>query len=496
MCGITGAHGGGWEGAEQALGLLRHRGPDGEVVTPFANGYLGHTRLAIVDVAGGQQPMPDDTGKRWLICNGEIYNHPLLREKYSAYAFKTHSDSEDILAAYHQCGADVMRQLEGMYAFAIRDGEDLLLARDPLGIKPLYFGRSNSTLYFASEIKALQDQVDAPEEFPAGHVYTSRQGMRRYYDLEAAARRQSEPDRRVTPADVRAQLEEAIISHLMSDVPLGVFLSGGLDSSIIAAVVAREQPNVHSFSVGMAESRDLVYAREVARHIGTTHHEEIYTEQMMIDALPDVIYYLESFDPALVRSAVANYFLARLARRYVKVILSGEGADELYSGYSYLKRFKTPAELEQELLEITAELHNRNLQRLDRMTMAHGLEGRVPFLDRRFVEFSFTVPIELKLYGADQTEKWILRKAFEDLLPYEVVWRPKEKFAEGAGSAHVFVRLADRTITDEVFAQEAALALEETGHTIRSKEELYYYRVFRRFFKASTVPLVGFSRSL
>ncbi|MBN8635679.1 MAG: hypothetical protein J0M07_10195 [Anaerolineae bacterium] len=231
-------------------------------------------------------------------------------------------------------------------------------------------------------------------------------------------------------------------------------------------------------------------------HIGSTHHEEIYTEADMVAALPEVIYYLESFDPALVRSAVANYFLARLARQYVTVVLSGEGADELYSGYSYLKAFPTPQALERELLEITSELHNRNLQRLDRMTMAHGLEGRVPFLDRRFVEFSFTVPLELKLYGAEQVEKWVLRKAFEDLLPSEVVWRPKEKFAEGAGSAHVFARLAEQDISDEQFAQEIAHAREETGRLIRSKEELYYYRVFRRFFKASVVPLVGFSRSL
>jgi asparagine synthase (glutamine-hydrolysing) len=371
----------------------------------------------------------------------------------------------------------------------------VLLVRDPLGIKPLYYGHAGGTLYFASEIKALQEVVDDVREFPAGYAYSSKRGFWRSYDLEAVARC-AEPDHRISAAHVRAQLEASVHSHLMSDVPLGVFLSGGLDSSIIAALVARELPNVHSFSVGMADSRDLAFARDVARHIGTTHHEAIYTEQMMIDALPEVIYYLESFDPALVRSAVANYFLARLARQYVTVVLSGEGADELYSGYSYLKRFETPEALERELVEITSELHNRNLQRLDRMTMAHGLEGRVPFLDRRFVEFSLTVPIDLKLYGAEQVEKWVLRKAFEDLLPAEVVWRPKEKFAEGAGSAHVFARRAEQEISDEHYAAEARRAEEETGHKLRSKEELYYYRIFRRFFKASVVPLVGFSRSL
>lgn len=495
MCGITGAYGNDWQGQQVALERLSHRGPDGQVITDFADGYLGHTRLAIVDVEGGQQPMSDASGARWLVCNGEIYNHPQLREAYAAYPYKTTSDSEDILALYAQHGPALTGYLEGMYAFALRDGDDLVLMRDPLGIKPLYFGRDGETLYFASEIKALQDFVSDIVEFPAGHGYSAKRGFWRYYSLEEDACR-SQPDHSLTPAAVRAELELAVRSHLMSDVPLGVFLSGGLDSSVIAALVALELPHVHSFSVGMADSRDLAYARDVARHIGSTHHEEIYTEADMVAALPDVIYYLESFDPALVRSAVANYFLARLARKYVTVVLSGEGADELYSGYSYLKAFSTPQALERELLEITAELHNRNLQRLDRMTMAHGLEGRVPFLDRRFVEFSFTVPLELKLYGAEQVEKWVLRKAFEDLLPSEVVWRPKEKFAEGAGSAHVFARLAEQDISDEQYAQEIAYAREETGHVIRSKEELYYYRVFRRFFKASVVPLVGFSRSL
>jgi len=495
MCGITGASGTGWRGAQEALALLRHRGPDEQVITPFADGYLGHTRLAIVDVQGGHQPMSDASQAHWLICNGEIYNHPTLRSAYPDYPYKTTSDSEDILAVYQQHGDEVMQHLEGMYAFALRGEDDLFLARDPLGIKPLYYGRDGSTLYFGSEIKALQEVVAEIQEFPAGHAYSTQRGLWRWYNLEEAAR-QAKPDQRVSAAVVRAQLEAAVHSHLMSDVPLGVFLSGGLDSSIIAAIVARELPNVHSFSVGMEGSRDLAFARDVARQIGTTHHEEIYTEQMMIDALPEVIYYLESFDPALVRSAVANYFLARLASKYVKVILSGEGADELYSGYSYLKRFETPAALERELLEITAELHNRNLQRLDRMTMAHGLEGRVPFLDRAFVEFSFTVPIELKLYGSDQIEKWVLRKAFEDLLPEAVVWRPKEKFAEGAGSAQVFARIASAEISDEQLARETTLIREETGHTIRSKEELYYYHIFRRHFKASAVPLVGFSRSL
>jgi asparagine synthase (glutamine-hydrolysing) len=495
MCGIVGAYGSNPKSLNQALELVKHRGPDGQVICYVREGILGHARLAIVDVDGGTQPLSDGAKKRWLICNGEIYNHPQLRTQFDNYPYKTRSDSEDILAVYVQHRSKTTEYLEGMYAFALVSEDGLFLARDPLGIKPLYYGWDGDTLYFASEIKAIQEMVERVEEFPPGHWYSSQHNFHQYYDVEEKAA-EARNDASATTEDVRKQLQQAVQSHLMSDVPLGVFLSGGLDSSIIAALVARELPNLHSFSVGMEGSRDLVYARGVADHLGTIHHEEIYTALDMLEVLPEVIYYLESFDPALVRSAVANYFLARLARRYVTVVLSGEGADELYSGYSYLKQLDTAKALEHELIEITAELHNRNLQRLDRMTMAHGLEGRVPFLDRQFVEFSFSVPIEQKLYGYTTIEKWVLRKAFEDILPSSVVWRGKEKFAEGAGSAYILSQVANAEIADEEFGQEISQLFEETGHHIRSKEELYYYRIYRRFFKASTVPLVGFSRSL
>jgi asparagine synthase (glutamine-hydrolysing) len=497
MCGIVGAFGKNWKYAYQALNLLEHRGPDGRAITYFPNGYFAHARLAIVDVAGGQQPLQNMAQSGWLICNGEIYNHPELRATYPDYPYVTHSDSEDILAVYTRHASDIPHHLEGMYAFAIMDEAGLFLARDPLGIKPLYYGEDNETFYFASEIKALQDIVPQVNAFPPGHTYSSQHGFMPYYDIQhivQAIRDAGQTE--TTPALVREQLRRSVHTHLMADVPVGVFLSGGLDSSIIAALVTQELPQVHSFTVGMANSADRLNAREVAAHLGTIHHEYIYTTPEMIEALPEVIYYLESFDPALVRSAIANYFLARLASQHVKVILSGEGADELYSGYSYLKQFQTPQALEQELVEITSELHNRNLQRLDRMTMAHGLEGRVPFLDRQFVEFSFTVPVEQKLYGTQSIEKWVLRKAFEDMLPEQVVWRAKEKFAEGAGSAHVFQQIAEAEITQTQFALETTQIQEATGHWIRTKEELYYYRVFRRFFQASTIPMVGFSRSL
>lgn len=494
MCGIVGAYGERANGVTDILPLLAHRGPNGQATVAHQNSYLGHTRLAIVDVEGGQQPLSDAAATRWMICNGEIYNHPQLRQQFSGYPYKTRSDSEDILAVYDRYHEKTPDHLQGMFALAILDGNKLFLARDPLGIKPLYFGWAGQTLLFASEIKALQDHVDQVREFPPGYWYQSDRGFVQYYDLhEATALLQRAP---VSFPEIYAQLERAVESHLMADVPIGVFLSGGLDSSIIAALMKCGCQNLTSFAVGMAGSADLLYARQTAKMLGTRHFEYVYTVQEMQAVLPTVIYHLESFDPALVRSAIANYFLARLASEYVTVILAGEGADELFSGYHYLKQISDIDRLHQELLEITAELHNRNLQRLDRMTMAHGVEGRVPFLDRLFVEFALTIPIEQKITGENSIEKWLLRKSFQHLLPEEIVWRRKEKFSKGAGSAHIFEQLAADEISDAQFVSERNSISKETGHQIQSKEELYYYRIFCQFFKVSVTKLVGFSRSL
>lgn len=491
MCGIAGTFGAVTNQLDTTLERLAHRGPNGRVVQHLPYGSLGHARLAIVDLDGGRQPISDSTDTAWLVCNGEIYNHQQLRAKYSDYPFKTQSDSEAILAVYKQDGPSAIACLDGMFAFALLDGAELVLARDPLGIKPLYYGWKNGALHFASEIKALQSSVEQILEFPPGHWYSSATGFVSYYDVANPNNGQSEAP---TPSEIRTGLHSAVCKRLMSDVPLGVFLSGGLDSSIIAALVRQELGTVHSFAVGVEGSADLEFARRAALFLGTQHHDYVYTPQEMIEVLPDVIYYLESFDPALVRSAIANYFLVRLAAEYVTVVLSGEGADELYAGYHYLKRFTKPQKLHQELVETTAELHNRNLQRLDRMTMAHGLEGRVPFLDAKFVEMSFTVPIEQKVY--DGIEKWVLRHAFQDLLPDEIVWRTKQKFSEGAGSAHFFEHLANAEIDNPQFVSETQQVFQETGHRIQSKEELYYYRIFRRFFEVPVTALVGRSRSL
>lgn len=487
MCGILGIHGYKASEAHLSLDILIHRGPDGHGISHCHESTLGHTRLAIIDVPHGAQPLTNQEETHYLICNGEIYNHENLRERFSDYPFKTHSDSEIILALYAHYGTDAVKHLDGMFAFALVDGDDFYMARDPLGIKPLYYGFSERGLHFASEMKCLQNDVEEIREFPPGHWYTPEHGFVRYYDLEsinekALARQRTKP---AGTKEIAASLHESVRKRLMSDVPLGVLLSGGLDSSILAALASEYIPHVHSFAVGMEGSDDIPRARQVAEHLGTQHHECIYTVDDMIRVLPDVIYYLETFEPSLVQSAIPNFMISELASKYVKVVLCGEGADELHAGYHYLKELSGNT-LQNELVALTTDLHNLNLQRCDRMTMAHNLEGRVPFLDTDFIETSLSVPLDQKIHGPEEVEKWALRKAFGDKLPKEIVWRVKEQFADGAGSANIFEKLAEKEISDRVFEQEKQVALEETGYTIRNKEELYYYRIFRQHFPNPT----------
>lgn len=487
MCGIVGAYGAKMN-LDNALHRLEHRGPDGYDTAYQYESSLGHTRLAIVDVHGGDQPLHSADGNKLLVCNGEIYNHAALRKVNADYDYSTRSDNEIILALYERYGTDAIHQLNGMFAFALLDEDKLILARDPLGIKPLYYAWHDDTLYFGSEIKALQGLVDEIHEFPPGHYYSTDEGFVKFYDVIAAAG--DRPQEPATPEAIRDALTKAVQRRLMSDVPLGVFLSGGLDSSIITGLVAQALPNVHSFAVGVEGSVDLAHARQVAEYVGTQHHEYVYTVDEMIEALPEIIYYLESFDPSLVRSAIPNYFLTRLARQYVTVVLTGEGADELYAGYHYFKDFDDADAIHAEMAHLTDTLYSCNLLRCDRMSMAHSLEARVPFLDTEFIKLSFNVPVEQKLHGEEKVEKWVLRKAFEGLIPDEVLWRVKEQFSKGAGSAHVFDELAEREISDTDFDAECAEIQRETGLALNSKEELYYFRIFRRFFGIPAMGLV------
>lgn len=481
MCGIAGI----WGTddpvlVERIMEGVRHRGPDGSGVHVQPNGVLGHRRLAIMDPEGGAQPLYDETRALAIVANGEIYNFPHLRADLAdRHAFRTTSDIEAVLHLYEECGVDSPAALKGMFTFAICGEDHLFLARDPIGIKPLYYGswtdpQGITIMAFASEMKPLAGWVDDLHEFPPGHYFDSRIGFVRYYEVPTTP-----PVTRSTEdhiALVRRGVEEAVASHMMSDVPVGAFLSGGLDSSVIAAIARQHVDELHTFSVGIAGSPDIVAARRVAAHIGSTHHEYVMTPAEVIAKLPEIINALESFDQDLVRSAIPTYFCSRLAAEYVKVILTGEGADELFAGYTYHKTVSDPATLHQELCRSVTTLHNINLQRADRLTMLHSIEGRVPFLDTDFIALALTVPTELKLVpmaDGQVMEKWVLRAAFEDLLPGDIVWRTKEQFDEGTGTIDL---LADALVP--LLADIDLDGYRVTTHEpVRSKEEAFYHRI-------------------
>ena len=489
MCGIAGIVG----EADVALlrrmlEVLRHRGPDD--LGTFVDGgvAIGQSRLSIIDVAGGHQPILDEGGRACVVANGEIYNYRELAKGLAGHRFRTKSDSEVPLHLYEDAGPGMAGLLDGMFALAIWDGANLYLARDPIGIKPLYYAVRGGTFYFASEAKALLEV--APEgirEFPPGHWYRTDLGFHAYADWDAAGP-EAPPDLEGAMARIRSLLDRAIEKRLMSEVPLGTFCSGGLDSTLVTAVAARLLGTFHTFSTGMAGAPDLEYALRASEYLGTVHHIREYTEDEVLDRLPDVIWHLESFDAALVRSAVPTDFVSELARRHVTVVLTGEGADELYAGYRYLKALG-PHELDAELLRMTKGLHNLNLQRTDRMTMAHAIEGRVPYLDWAHVRFALRLPPEWKLNGAERMGKWILRRAFEGILPGDLLDRPKQKFAEGAGSSDVIRREAERQVTDSDLER---LREEARPVELTTKEEAYCYRLFKeRFPKEFAVGCVG-----
>lgn len=494
MCGIAGIVGTPARSNDLELMLLKleHRGPDDHARCAHSNAKLGHARLSIIDVEGGRQPMFNENGTICIVFNGEIYNHQALRSYLEPmHTFKTRTDTEVILHLYEELGEKCLALLDGMFAFAITDStRGLFLARDPLGIKPLYTSWKGDCVYFASEIKAMQSVVEEYDEFPAGHYYQTDCGLQRYFSLLGKHNEAQSTEN--LSLRLKCLLERAVIKRLMSDVPLGVFLSGGLDSSIIAAIAARRVPRLKTFSVGTEDSEDRSFAVLCSEYLGTDHYERIYTLDDMLTALPKVIYYLESYDAALVRSAIPNYFLAQLASEHVKVVLSGEGADELFSGYHYLKDIDS-SDLYTELIQITGALHNTNLQRCDRMSMAHGLEARVPFLDVDVVRFAFSLPTELKL-GPDNVEKWILRQAFADCLPKQIVLRRKSKFSEGCGSSKALAAVAEEDISDAAFDRHCQLP---DGSILRNKEELMYYRIFKELFPSDSAhKAVGHSRSL
>lgn len=486
MCGIVGGVGDVTMAEyERMLDRLSHRGPDDSGRREVGGAWLGHRRLSIVDVNGGHQPLANEDESRWMVGNGEIYNHAELRETLRHHTFRTASDNEVLLHLIEDAGPLALRQAVGMFAFVMADSEGKLMAgRDPVGIKPLYWVCQGQTVLFASEIKAF-DEVRRPlvEEFPPGHVWTSDAGLMAYAKIPVPAFTPEPVGPQELPSEtilrtVRETLERAVRRRMMADVPVGVFLSGGLDSSLIAALASRiaaeEGQRLQSFAVGLKGSADLIAARHAAEFLGTEHHERVFSAEEALAAVPEVVAMMESFDPSLVQSAVANYMLAELTAQHVKVVLTGEGSDELFAGYTYHKSIRSRTALHEELVRSVAELHALNLQRCDRTTMAHGLEARVPFLDMEFIELALALPPEWKLYGPEKTEKWILRQAFEGYLPPSILWRKKEQFNEGSG-----MQSALREVADTVAPREFAAQRDVLTPPLASREEMAYFRMFQ-----------------
>jgi asparagine synthase (glutamine-hydrolysing) len=492
MCGIAGCFGiRDTKTINRMLDALPHRGPNDRGLYTSENIVFGHTRLSIVDVAKGHQPILANEGKTGIICNGEIYNFRELRkELVSKYQFITDSDTEVILHLYQDKGPECVRDLDGMFAFAIFDDDDFMLARDPIGIKPLYYGYVDNNLYFSSELGAMTlAKVEEVHEFPAGHYYTPKDGFVQYYQIPEV-QDYLMMDVEKTCKLIRETFIQAIKKRLLSDkeIHVGSFCSGGIDSSLVAAIAAEEIPNLHTFVVGMVdengnESDDLKASRIAAKHIGSRHHELVFTEDEYYEALPVVINKLESYDPSLVRCAVPCYFTCKLAADYVTVVLTGEGADEIFTGYHYMKHYPID-KLNQEAKRCISNLHNINLQRADRMGMYFSLELRVPFLDTAMVDLAMRIPPELKIKqaesGDDMIEKWILRKAFEGTgcLPDDILWRYKVQYTQGAGCESLGEKLAEAEISEEELERIKA---DNPKAIINSREAAYYFKIFRQF---------------
>ncbi len=429
--------------ARRMIDRIAHRGPDDVRVgkAPNVPALMAHCRLSIIGPKNGAQPLY--SAENVLVANGEIYNYADLRAILGESAFETESDSETILHLFRSDELRWIAKLDGMFAFVLATPDRIIAACDHLGIKPLFMARVGEGLAFASELKAFDGLgLSAVETIDPGALFDSIDGFREWYRMpQGAAELETGEDPEPIWRELRLVLEAAVRKWMVADVEVGAFLSGGLDSSVIAALAARavDRP-LKTFSVGTAGSPDLAAARAVAQHIGSDHHELVLTVDDLANVLPHVIYHLESADVDLVRSAIPTHFATTLARRHVKAVLTGEGADELFAGYAYHHAYaRKPHALADEITRSLGAMHNINLQRVDRITMAQGLEARTPFLDRDLIDFAQSIPASLKMKITDEiteetTEKWILRKACEDLLPAELVWRKKAQFDEGSGT--------------------------------------------------------------
>ena len=455
---------------------IRHRGPDWSGIYCGGHAILAHERLSIVDPESGQQPLYSPDRRQVLAVNGEIYNHKDLRERYKdQYQFQTGSDCEVILALYRDRGIDFLEELNGIFAFALYDEtrDEFLIARDPIGVIPLYIGYdADGKVYVASELKALEGQCDHYEPFLPGHYYWSGEGkMHRYYHRDWMDYDQVK-DNKASVAAIHDGLEAAVRRQLMSDVPYGVLLSGGLDSSIISAVAEKYAdmrieddsktkaywPRLHSFAVGLKGAPDLAKARLVADHIGTVHHEINYTIQEGLDAIRDVIYFIETYDVTTVRASTPMYLLARVIKSMgIKMVLSGEGADEIFGGYLYFHKAPDARAFHEETVRKLSKLYLYDCLRANKSLAAWGVEGRVPFLDKEFLDIAMRTNPEAKLCPGMMMEKKILRQAFADMLPDEVAWRQKEQFSDGVGYSWIdtLKAVTAAAVTDEQMAHAA-----------------------------------------
>ncbi len=482
---------------------IRHRGPDWSGIYDDDKAILAHERLAIVDPASGKQPLFSENKQLILAANGEIYNHRELRSQFPNYEFQTESDCEVILALYKEKGVHFVDDMNGIFGFALYDKEkdEYFIARDHMGIIPLYIGWDKyGTFYVASELKALEGICTTIELFPPGHFMSSKDGelvqwyRRDWEDYQAVK------DNKTSIAEVRQALEDAVHRQLMSDVPYGVLLSGGLDSSVTSAIAKKyaerrieaddkEQawwPQLHSFSVGLEGSPDLVAAKKVANHIGTIHHEIVFTIQEGLDAINDVIYQLETYDITTIRASTPMYLMARVIKSMgIKMVLSGEGADELFGGYLYFHKAPNAKEFHEETVRKLGKLHMYDCLRANKSLAAWGIEGRVPFLDKEFMDVAMRLNPQDKMINNERMEKWIVRKAFEDMLPESVAWRQKEQFSDGVGYSWIDTLkvVVDTEVTQE---QLANAHFRYPIQTPQNKEEYYYRTIFESHFPSDT----------
>ena len=491
---------------------IRHRGPDWSGIYCGGSAILAHERLSIVDPQSGGQPLFAPDKQQVLAINGEIYNHRDIRRRYEqTYAFQTGSDCEVILALYREKGIDFLEELNGIFAFALYDEakDEFLIARDPIGVIPLYIGYdSDGTVYCASELKALEGFCERYEPFLPGHYYSSREGkMVRWYkrDWMTYEGAKSNP---VPVSALHDALEDAVRRQLMSDVPYGVLLSGGLDSSVVSAIAKKYAarrvetdgqkeawwPQLHSFAIGLKGAPDLVKAREVADFIGTVHHEINYTIQEGLDAVRDVIYFIETYDVTTVRASTPMYLLARVIKSMgIKMVLSGEGADEVFGGYLYFHKAPDARAFHEETVRKLSKLYMYDCLRANKSLAAWGVEGRVPFLDKEFLDVAMRIDPQYKMCPGKTIEKKIVREAFSDMLPESVVWRQKEQFSDGVG--YSWIDTLKAVTAEAVSDAEMEHAADRFPiNTPRNKEEYYYRSIFEEYFPsesaARSVPSV------